>query len=201
MDAYSQDLRNRVLRVLARGDRPTAIANPFEVSRVWVYQVRNRLTQTGQRGSLPIGGHRRSRLVGMEPTLRAWLKETGDLTLAELCARLAEHGIAIKVPALWHQLDKWTLTHKNPLHASEQEHADVQAARREWQATQPALDITKLVFLVETGVSTNRARRYGRAPRGERCVGSVPHGQWTPPPSSPDCGMMTSPPRWWRMAP
>jgi transposase len=51
----------------------------------------------------------------MEPTLRAWLKETGDLTLAELCARLAAHGIAIKVPALWHQLDKWKLTlKKNP---------------------------------------------------------------------------------------
>jgi len=115
MDAYAQDLRDRVLRALERGDRPTAIANRFEVSRVWVYQVRTRLKQTGQRGSLPIGGHRRSRLVGMEATLRAWLKETGDLTLAELCARLAEHGIAIKVPALWHQLDKWKLTlKKNP---------------------------------------------------------------------------------------
>jgi transposase len=54
----------------------------------------------------------------------------------------------------------------------------VQAARREWQAAQPALDITKLVFLDETGASTNMARRYGRAPRGERCVGSVPHGHW-----------------------
>lgn len=83
MDAYSQDLRDRVLRALERGDRPTAIANRFEVSRVWVYQVRNRLMQTGQRSSLPIGGHRQSRLAGMEPTLRAWLKETGDLTLAE----------------------------------------------------------------------------------------------------------------------
>ena len=115
MDAYSQDLRDRVLRALERGDRPTAIANRFEVSRVWVYQVRNRLKQTGQRSSLQIGGHRRSRLVGMEPTLRAWLKEAGDLTLAELCARLAEHGIPIKVPALWHQLDKWQLTFKkNP---------------------------------------------------------------------------------------
>jgi len=115
MYAYSQDLRDRVLRALERGDRPTAIADRFEVSRVWVYQVRNRLTQTGQRGSLPSGGHRRSRLIGMEATLRAWLKETGDLTLAEMCARLAAHGIAIKVPALWHQLDKWKLTlKKNP---------------------------------------------------------------------------------------
>jgi transposase len=104
-----------VLRALERGERPTAMANRCEVSRVWVYQVRNRLQQTGQRVSLQIGGHRQSRLVGMEPTLRAWLKEAGDLTLAELCARLAEHGITIKAPALWHQLDKWKLTFKkNP---------------------------------------------------------------------------------------
>jgi transposase len=48
MDAYSQDLRDRVLRALERGDRPTAIADRFEFSRVWLYQVRNRLTQTGQ---------------------------------------------------------------------------------------------------------------------------------------------------------
>ena len=48
MDAYSQDLRDRVLRALERGERPTAIADRFGVSRVWVYQVRNRLTQTGQ---------------------------------------------------------------------------------------------------------------------------------------------------------
>jgi transposase len=48
----------------------------------------------------------------MEPTLRTWLKETGDLTLAEMCTRLAAHGIAMKVPALWHQLSKWKLTFK-----------------------------------------------------------------------------------------
>jgi transposase len=56
----------------------------------------------------------------------------------------------------------------------------VQTARREWQAAQPALDITKLVFLDETGASTNIARRDGRAPRGERCIAAVPHGQWHP---------------------
>jgi transposase len=114
-DASSQDVRDRVLSAWERGERPTAIADRFAVSRVWVYQVRNRFTQTGPRGSLPIGGHRRSRVVGMAATLRTWLQETGDLTLAELCTRLAPHGIAITVPALWHPLDKGKLTRKkNP---------------------------------------------------------------------------------------
>ncbi len=115
MYAYSQDLRERVLRAIARGERPTDIAARFEVSRVWVYQVARRLKQTGQRCSLAMGGHRRSRVAAMESTLRAWIKADADVTLAELCARLGERGIAIKVPALWHQLNKWKLTFKkNP---------------------------------------------------------------------------------------
>ena len=34
------------------------------------------------------------------------------------------------------------------------------------------------MFIDETGASTKMARRYGRAPRGERCRASVPHGHW-----------------------
>ena len=112
MRAYSQDLRERVLRALERKERPTDIAKRLEVSRVWVYQVSARLKQTGQRGSLAMGGHRRSRLAAMEHTLREWLRAEADLTLAELCQRLGRHGIEIKVPALWHQLNKWKLTFK-----------------------------------------------------------------------------------------
>jgi hypothetical protein len=40
MDAYAQELRGRVLRALERENRPTAIANQFEVSRALVYQGR-----------------------------------------------------------------------------------------------------------------------------------------------------------------
>jgi len=37
---------------------------------------------------------------------------------------------------------------------------------------------TRLIFLDETWATTNMARRYGRAPRGERVIASVPHGHW-----------------------
>lgn len=112
MHAYSQDLRDRVLGALERGERPSDIARRFEVSRVWVYQVRDRLRNDGERCSHAIGGHRRSRIAHMEPTVRTWIKEQPDLTLAQLCARLAEQGIQIKPPGLWHQLDKWKLSFK-----------------------------------------------------------------------------------------
>lgn len=34
------------------------------------------------------------------------------------------------------------------------------------------------MFVDETSASTKMARRYGRAPRGERCRAPVPHGHW-----------------------
>jgi len=35
-----------------------------------------------------------------------------------------------------------------------------------------------LVFLDESGATTAMTRRYGRAPRGQRVDGAVPHGHW-----------------------
>jgi transposase len=36
----------------------------------------------------------------------------------------------------------------------------------------------RLVFIDETGAATNMTRRYGRCPRGQRLVTSVPWGHW-----------------------
>ena len=51
-------------------------------------------------------------------------------------------------------------------------------ARECWQQDQRALDPAHLVFIDETGTSTNMARTRGRAKRGCRVVGRVPHGHW-----------------------
>ena len=113
MEAYSQDLRDRVLRALERGERPVDIAQRLEVSRIWVYQVKGRFKAGGERCSRPIGGHRVSRLAPVEQEVRAWIKKQPDLTLAELGERLRqEKDIRLKIPALWHQLNKWGLSFK-----------------------------------------------------------------------------------------
>ncbi len=67
---------------------------------------------------------------------------------------------------------------KKTAHASEQQRADVLRRRRAWFARQIELLPERLVFIDETGASTKMARRYGRAPRGERCRAPVPHGHW-----------------------
>jgi transposase len=40
------------------------------------------------------------------------------------------------------------------------------------------MEAEKLVFIDETWTSTGMTRRYGRAPRGQRCLDSAPHGHW-----------------------
>lgn len=112
MRAYSQDLRERVLNALERGQGPTEIARRYEVSRTWVYEVRQRWRQDGLRCSLPVGGYKRSRIADKEQQIRQWIEAAPDLTLAEICQRLSEQGINISTSALWYQLDKWALSFK-----------------------------------------------------------------------------------------
>ena len=52
------------------------------------------------------------------------------------------------------------------------------AARDKWRQDQPTLDPAKLVFIDETGATTDMARVYGRGPVGERVIGKVPYGHW-----------------------
>ena len=47
-----------------------------------------------------------------------------------------------------------------------------------WCEQRLAWDHRRLVFLDETGLNTKMCRLHGRAPRGTRCLGSVPHGHW-----------------------
>ena len=50
--------------------------------------------------------------------------------------------------------------------------------REEWRTQQGALDLTRLVFLDESGAKTNMTRLRGRALGGRRLVDSAPHGHW-----------------------
>jgi transposase len=54
----------------------------------------------------------------------------------------------------------------------------VKAAREAWRESQPRLDPTRLVFIDETGTTTNMARMRGRCACGQRLVSAIPHGHW-----------------------
>jgi transposase len=65
-------------------------------------------------------------------------------------------------------------TQKKSLHASERDTPRIQQARQDYRQRLSALDLRRLKFVDESGVNLAMTRLYGRAPAGERVVGSVP---------------------------
>jgi transposase len=61
---------------------------------------------------------------------------------------------------------------------SEHDRPDVAQARTAWHAAAPSWDPAHLVFLDETGVTTNLLRRYGRAARRARVHDHTPGARW-----------------------
>jgi len=61
---------------------------------------------------------------------------------------------------------------------SEHDRADVAEARERWRALMPGLDPWRLIFLDETGITTDLLRRYARSLRGVRAGDHAPFGRW-----------------------
>jgi len=175
VQAYSLDLRTRVLADCDRGLGTRAVATKFSVSESWVRRLKQRRRQNGE----VIPRQPRPRQPTLTPHLdriRELVATHPDATLEELRALL---GVAVCVATLWAAVRRLGLTvKKKVLRAAEQDRPDVKQKRDDWQAAQPTLDPARLVFVDETWASTAMTRRYGRAPAGERLVCPVPHGHW-----------------------
>jgi hypothetical protein len=68
--------------------------------------------------------------------------------------------------ASWRFFERHDITFKKSLHASEQDRVDVRMARADWKREQPRLDPKKLIFIDETGTSTNITRLWAAASAG-----------------------------------
>ena len=67
---------------------------------------------------------------------------------------------------------------KKSLHTAEQDSDRVKAQRQFWQREAGQIDPAQLVFVDESGVTTDLTRRYGRALHGARVEEGVPAGRW-----------------------
>lgn len=67
-----------------------------------------------------------------------------------------------------------TPTKKKSLHASERDTPRVQQARRDYWQEVSQLKVRRCKFIDEAGINLALTPLYGRAPRGERAIGSVP---------------------------
>ena len=110
--AYSQDLRDRVLAAVDEGRAVREVAPLFRVSVSYVYKALGRRAATGDVAPRRGGGGRPPKLAGHEAALLAYLGSRPEATLAELRRWLFEtRGVSVSGGCLWNALDRlgWTL--------------------------------------------------------------------------------------------
>ena len=111
--AYSQDLRSRVLAASDKGQSARKVAALFDVSVSYVLRARQRRASTGEVHALKARQTQVRRLAGHGDALREKIAGRTDLTLAELCTWLrTDRAVSVGTTALWRELRRLGLTLK-----------------------------------------------------------------------------------------
>jgi transposase len=176
---YPEDFRRRVVAAVGKGLSRRGAADLFQIGASTAINWVRSWEETGSVASQPMGGDRSSKIVGEDADwVLDLVRAKPDLTLVEIQSELhRQRGIGVSIAAVWRFLDKHGLRFKKSLHAAEQERPDVRPLACSG-ASQPLLNPEQLIFIHETWVTTNMARRCGWALRGERLVAGVPYGHW-----------------------
>ena len=116
MKAYSQDLRERIVRAVGQGMPKSQVARTFAVSLATVKNYVRQWHQTGSLARKPIPGRPRGIPVAQDAVLVAQLRAQPDTTLAELVVRWAAvHGVAVSVATMSRAIKRVRWTRKKRL--------------------------------------------------------------------------------------
>jgi transposase len=111
--AYSQDLRERVLAAVDGGMSVREAAALFRVSISYVYKALIRRRHTGETAARSQHGHVGQKLAAYHEAIRHRVSAQPDATLDELRAwMLASHGVSVSQGGVWNALDRLGLTLK-----------------------------------------------------------------------------------------
>jgi transposase len=177
MTPYSQDLRQRVLDTVQRGEGSSRqIARRFLVSVSFVTRLLKRYRSTRSLEPKPHGGGHPPSLGPQDlERLREVIRQQPDATLEECRQQL---GTSCSPMTISRALRKLGLPRKKKVpRAQEQDRPDVQEQRREFCEGLAGVDPRRLVFVDECGANTAMSRTYGRAPVGQRVYTNTP-GHW-----------------------
>src|SRR3954469_15562540 len=176
MTPYSQDLRQRVLDTVERGEGSLRqIARRFLVSVSFVTRLLKQYRSTGSLDPKPHGGGHPPALGPQDlERLRALIRQQPDATLQECRQRL---GVSCSTRTISRALGRLGRPRKKKVpRAQEQDRPDVQEQRREFCEGLAGVDPRRLVFVDECGANTAMTRTYGRAPVGQRVYTDTPGG-------------------------
>jgi transposase len=112
--AYSQDLRERVVKAIERGDRTQPqVAKDFQVSLSFVEELWRRYRETGSCAIKEWQHGPRAKLADQEEALRAAVAAKPDARLADLCQEVhAADGTQVSPSALGRALRRLKITRK-----------------------------------------------------------------------------------------
>ena len=100
MEAYSKDLRVRLIRSVETGSSARAQAEVFTVSPSTAVKWMQAFRRDGQVEAKPRGGNRPSPLIPHTDWLLARVAETPDVTLKELRVELKARGLVVGLSSL-----------------------------------------------------------------------------------------------------
>jgi transposase len=124
MEAYSIDLRSRVLAACDAGKKTKAVAAQFSVSPAWIRRLKQRRREQGTIAPRPIPGGKPKLDSWARQRLGEFVSDKPDATLEELRVRIAaELGIRISIGALWETLRRMKFTFKKSRRMPASNHA------------------------------------------------------------------------------
>jgi transposase len=177
MTPYSQDLRERIVDTVRRGDTTLKqIAERFLVSVAFVARLLQLHRTTGSVEPRPHGGGHPAVLTPEDlPRLREFIRDRPDATLEECRRHL---GCSCSLATISRALSRLGLPRKQKVpRAAEPSRPEVQEQRRAFCEALAGVDPRRLVVVDECGANTAMTRTYGRAPAGQRVSSDAP-GHW-----------------------
>src|SRR3954447_4962787 len=163
MIPYSQDLRERILETVRRGDGSLRqIARRFLVSVSFVTRLLRTYRSTDSLQPKPHGGGNPAVLTPEDlERLREVIRQQPDATLEECRQRL---GVSCSLMTISRALSQLGLPRKKKVpRVQDQDSPEVQEKRREFCEQLAGLDPQRLVFVDECGANTAMTRTHGRA--------------------------------------
>jgi transposase len=173
--AYSQDLRDRVVRAVDQGTPRKEIIRVLGVSEPTIKRYLKLRRDTGSLAPRPIPGRPKKKMQPLLDGLRPQLEAHPDATLEEH-RRLweAETGIKVSSSTIGRAIQRlqWTRK-KKTIEASERKEEERQKFREQTKD----IDTSKLRIIDETGSNLALTRHYARSPRGKRARGIIPRNR------------------------
>ena len=110
--AYSLDLRQRAVALVAAGQSRRAVARLLRLGESSVIRWTQRQASTGDCSAKPRGGRRTVLLLDQRDWLLARVAAVPDLTVRALRTELAERGTRVSPDTVWRFLRQERLTFK-----------------------------------------------------------------------------------------